>query len=141
MSHAFTSPAKCCGGGKKVGRFVFTSPAKRGSNHVSGGGRCGPWVAPCEHQVGGFDELSHDGDGDELLGLAGGGEPFGEGLEAGIEALGGDGGEVEHPAWSGPPAGDEALTFPLPGVAIEGCDAEKAGGLTSLHSAKVRHAD
>lgn len=42
-----------------------------------------PWLASLEDEVGGLDELSHDGDDGDLAGFFAGDELAGEGLEGG----------------------------------------------------------
>ena len=79
---------------------------------------------------------SRSRDDDELGGLAAGEQMLGEGLEAWIASLGGQGGEVEHPPGSGAAAGDEAQTLELAGVAVEGGDADERGGLAAAHGAE-----
>ncbi len=94
-----------------------------------------------EDEVGGFDELSHDGDDGQLDGLSTGEEGLVEGFEAGVVALGGEAGEVEHPPDAGPAAGDEAQALPLAAVAVEGGDAGEGGGLAPAHLSQLGHAD
>jgi hypothetical protein len=73
-----------------------------------------------EHEVGGFDELSHDGDDDELGRFASGGELVGEGFQGRVVAPGGDGGEVEQAPWPASAACDEAQALVLAGVRSKG---------------------
>src|SRR5690606_19196840 len=77
-----------------------------------------PWGFAFEDDVGGFDELSHDGDEDEFLWLAVLFEAVGEGLEVGVAAAGGEGGDVEHAPWPAAAAGDAAGAVPGAGVAV-----------------------
>ncbi len=100
-----------------------------------------PWLASCEDEVGGLDELSHDGHEDELLWLSMFEEALGEDLEGRAASAGCESGEVDQAPWPASAAADEALTFPLTGVAIEGGDAEQAGGLAPVHRAQLGHAD
>jgi len=101
----------------------------------------GPGLASPKDEIRGLDELSHHGHDDELGWFSGLGEAVGEGFEAGVEALCAEGCEVKHPARSGPAPGDEAHALVLPGVAVEGGDAQKRGGLPALHGPQFRHAD
>src|SRR5579862_8866347 len=103
---------------------------------MSGCGLTEPGLAAGEDEVGGRDQAPGDGDGDDLGRLGAVGEALGEGLEGGIAALGGEGGEIDHSPGSLPAPGDEALALELAAVAVEGGDAQQGGGLTPLHLAE-----
>jgi hypothetical protein len=96
---------------------------------------------PREHEVCGFDELSHDGDDGDLGRFSGVAQALGEGFEARVEALGGDGGQVEHVARASPSAADEGLALPLSRLSIEGRYAEQGGGLPAPEVSQFGHAD
>ena len=98
-----------------------------------------PWRVALEDEVCGLDELAHDGDDGDLLGLSALDEALGEGSEAVIAAPCGHGGEVEHAAWPAAPAGDEAQTFPLAAVAVVGSHADQGGGLAPAQGAEFGH--
>ena len=70
-----------------------------------------PGLVALEHQVGGLDEFSHDGGGDELGGLAVVKQAICEGFQAGVAAFGGEGGEVDETAGPAPSAADETLAL------------------------------
>ena len=100
-----------------------------------------PWASSGEDEVGGLDELSHDGDDCDLGLLALGDEAVGEGSELWIALPGGQSGQVEQAPWSSAAADDEAGALELGGVAVERGDAGERGGLTSVHGTELRHAD
>ena len=73
----------------------------------------GPGLSSSENEVGGLDELSHDGDDDHLGRLGPALQSLGEGLEPGIVALGAEGGQIEQASGPASSASDEAHAFEL----------------------------
>jgi hypothetical protein len=105
------------------------------------GGDFEPWCLPGEDEIGGLDDLSHDGDDSELWWLAVSLEAVGESFELWIESFGDDRGDVEHASGPGSSACDDALAFVSAGIVVEGCDADEGSGLSFAHGAELGHAD
>jgi hypothetical protein len=85
------------------------------------------------------DELSHEGDDDDLGSLSGGGEALFCGGEGGIASGADHGGHVGDVADGLAAAGDVSLALHEAGIAIEGCDAEQGGGGAVGDLAQFRH--
>src|SRR5260221_13823503 len=101
-------PAECapCRKGSTRPLFVLSSPKRAAlwEQPCSGCGLLEPGLASLEDDVGGLDELAHDGDDDELGGLAARGEALGEGFQRRIASFGLQAGEIEHASRPGPAA-------------------------------------
>ncbi len=75
-----------------------------------------------EQSVGGDDELSHDGSDGDFCGFSGPDELLVLGLEVWVEARCDEGWHVECLPYVGSPPSNEALAFPLTGLARDGCE-------------------
>src|SRR5215216_3985888 len=82
-----------------------------------------PHSAFADEDVGEHDELSGDGNDGELGGFSGGDEAIEEGFHIGVEAGGGDGGEIEDAPYVGSAAPDDADTLALAGLISDGGEA------------------
>src|SRR5262249_43925006 len=112
-------------------------PRRRGdrmSNCVVGSG--GSWL-PCstiaETRVEGCDDVSHDGDDDDLGFFVGGSEAFVEGFEGGTVTACTEGGHIKDVTDRHPTTIDAAVSLELAAVEVIGCEADEGGDLFAAH--------
>lgn len=85
------------------------------------------------------EELTHDGDEGDFLGLSGSDELLVEGCQNGVVTGRAEGGHVEGLADAGPAAVDGTFAAHGAAVAVERGEAGEAGGLVAVEVTELRH--
>src|SRR5215213_9832202 len=87
------------------------------------------------------DELAGDSDKGDFFELTGGNEPSVENLHVAIVARGTEGGEIEDPAYGGPPAMDGATPLAFAGLVGDRGKAGEQCNLLMVATAELGEAD